>query len=162
MIKAVLISSILVITLYAGQNKGEKLFWDEVKDSNDIELLKAYKENYPSGIFEAIADIKIKRLRNATITQEDKDGVPFWVHNKSALNHKYYGIGFSNKHYNGKHYQENLARSRAKAELMKKFEADKLAQDIMYEYFDLIQSDTYTDDRGRIYVLLFVDNYDLK
>jgi hypothetical protein len=162
MIKTILLSSMLVVSLFAGKNNAEKLFWDEVKNSNDIELLKAYKENFPEGIFESIADIKIKRLRKATITKEDDDGVPFWVNHKNALNHKYYGIGFSNKHYNGKHYQENLARSRAKKELMKKFDADKIPQDTMYEYFDLIQSDQYTDDRGRIYVLLYVDNYDLK
>lgn len=159
--KKLVLSCLCATVLFAGANKDERMFWDEVKDSNDIEMLKLYKKQFPNGVFRSIADIKIKRLRDIDTPQRDENTIPLWVHNKN-LDYKYYGIGFSNKHYKGIHYQENLARSRAKRELLKKFENDKLSNETMFDYIDMMKMDKYLDNRDRIYVLLYIDNYDLK
>ncbi len=162
MIKKILLSCLVSSILLASGDKNERMFWDEVKDSNDIEMLKLYKKQYPQGVFTPLADIKIKRLRDLEDSETDEDGVPLWVHNKNNLEYKYYGIGFSNKHYNGKYYQENLARSRAKRQLMEKFENAKLTNKIMRNYLEVLKTEKYTDKRDRIYILLYIDNYDLK
>lgn len=60
-----LIFTFLFICTSLFANESEKFFWDEVKESSDIELLKLYKKKYPNGLFEEIADIKIKRLKKA-------------------------------------------------------------------------------------------------
>ena len=58
----IVITLIFLFSLIYG-NESEKFFWDEVKNSADIEMLKSYKKQYPHGIFEKLADIKIKRLK---------------------------------------------------------------------------------------------------
>jgi len=40
----------------------EILFWDSVKDSNDIDMYRAYIKEYPEGIFVPLAKIKIDAL----------------------------------------------------------------------------------------------------
>jgi hypothetical protein len=162
MIKSILLSCAFISILFAGANKNERMFWDEVKDSNDIEMLKLYQKQYPHGVFKALADIKIKRLRDLEEPETDEDGIPLWVHNKNNLEYRYYGVGFSNKHYKGKYYQEELARSRAKYELTKKFENENLSNEKIRNYLDLLKTEKYTDKRDRIYILLYVENYEIK
>ena len=143
--KTLLIILCLSALLYA--NKSERLFWDEVKNSGDIELLKLYKEEYPNGVFKRLADIKIK------------DAIPYWI--KGTKEYRFYGVGKANKHLKGKHYQENLARSRARKDLQKLLDRANLTEKEMYHYTSLIETKMYVDKRDRVYVLLYIDNINL-
>jgi len=156
----IILTCIFLFSLIYG-NESEKFFWDEVKNSSDIEMLKSYKKQYPHGIFEKLADIKIKRLQRATETDEDKDinEIPLWI--KGTTKYKFYGIGKANKHFKGKHYQENLAKSRAKRKLQKLFDNNSLSNETMEEYNRLLEKKKYVDKKGRIYILLYIDNYNI-
>ena len=149
---------LMTINLYA--NEADKMFWDEVKNSNDIELLELYKKNYPNGLFESLANIKIKRLNKANRKVKDKDKIPVWLKGDTK-DYKYYGVGKANKHFKGKDYQENLSRNRARRDLQDKFENFSLTNDQIFKYNELIQSEKYIDKKGRVYILLYIDNYDL-
>lgn len=153
--------TIILLFSLVNANESEKFFWDEVKNSSDIELLKSYKKQYPHGIFEKIADIKIKRLlKNERINEtEDENITPHWI--KGTSKYKFYGIGKANEHFKGKHYQENLARNRAERKLLKSFENEKLSNKTIEEYNDLIEKKKYVNKKGRIYILLYIDNYNL-
>ena len=156
--KIVLILLSLYGFMYA--SKAERLFWDEVKNSADIELLKLYKEQYPHGIFEKLADIKIKRLIKSNQNDElDENSIPLWIN--GTAEYKFYGVGKANKHFKGKHYQENLARSRARKELQKLFDNKRLKNKKMEEYGYLIETKMYVDQKERIYILLYIDNINL-
>ena len=148
----------LTINLYA--NEADKMFWDEVKNSNDIELLELYKKNYPNGIFKSLADIQIKRLRKVNRKVKNKNKIPLWLKG-NCKDYKYYGVGKANKHFKGKDYQENLARNRARRDLQDKFDNSILTNEQVFKYNDLIQNEKYIDKKGRVYILLFIDNYDL-
>jgi len=153
-----LIVIIFFLTLLNG-SESEKFFWDEVKNSSDIELLKSYKKQYPNGIFEKIADIKIKRLLKTKVLNKDDNSIPHWI--KGTLEYKFYGIGKANKHFKGKHYQENLSRNRAERALQKLFDDQHLKNETIEEYYRLIEQKRYVDEKGRIYILLYIDNYNL-
>ena len=157
--KMILIILCLSGMLYA--NKSERLFWNEVKESNDIELLKLYKEEYPNGVYEKLADIKIKRLiqDNQTSIESDPNAIPYWI--KGTKEYRFYGVGKANKHVKGKHYQENLARSRARRDLQKLLDKGDLTEKEMYDYNSLIETKMYVDKRDRVYILLFIDNINL-
>ena len=144
---------------YGYSNESEKQYWDEVKNSSDIELLKSYKEQYPHGVFEKIANIKIKRLQK-TNKKEIEEESSHWI--KGTSLYKFYGVGKANKHFKGKHYQENLARNRAKRNLMKLYKSHDLSDETILKYNDLLETKKYTDDRGRIYLLVYIDNYNLQ
>jgi hypothetical protein len=156
--KKLLIILLLTHSLFAKNE--EKQFWDEVKNSSDVQLLKLYKKRYPHGVFETIADLKIKRLLRSKTEDKEVDGIPLWI--KGDVDYKYYGIGDANKHFKGKHYQENLARSRAKRKLQKTYDEQNLSNELMNEYNELLETKTYTNDRGRIYILIYLDNYNLR
>ncbi len=157
--KKIILLTLLTTILFA--NKAELLFWDEVKNSGDIELLKLYKKQYPHGVFESLADIKIKRLKKANIYEEENpEVIPLWIKGKTS-DYQYYGIGQANKHFKGKDYQENLARSRARRNLQKILDRTDLTQKEMYDYLQLVQSKKFVDKKERIYILLYIDNYDL-
>ena len=40
-------------------------FWQNVKDSDNADMLRAYLEHYPNGKFKSLAEIKIKRVSEA-------------------------------------------------------------------------------------------------
>jgi len=64
--RIVFLSFFLSLNLYASD---ESLFWQEVRSSNDIELLELYKRKYPNGLFVIFADKKIAKLKyNGTNT----------------------------------------------------------------------------------------------
>ncbi len=151
---------LLIMCLPLFANESENLFWNEVKDTNDIELLNLYKNKYPKGTFESLADIKIKRLKKANKIIKSKNEIPTWLKG-TTTDYKYYGVGKANKHFKGKDYQENLARNRARKNLQKKLDKTNLTKKQIYTYIELIQTNTYTNKKGRVYVLLFIDNYDL-
>lgn len=50
----------------------ETVFWESVRDSDQITDVQAYLDQYPNGRFAALARNRIRRLRNATDTQPDK------------------------------------------------------------------------------------------
>ncbi len=152
----IVITLIFLFSLIYG-HESEKFFWDEVKNSADIEMLKSYKKQYPHGIFEKLADIKIKRLKinNGSVEDKDINEIPLWI--KGSTNYKFYGLGKANKHFKGRHYQENLARSRAQRELFNLFSHRKLSNATIGEYKELIEQKKYKDKKGRIYILLYVD-----
>jgi hypothetical protein len=60
MLKILLLSIIIFSSLFSAT--GEEMFWQEVRDSNNIELLELYKNKYPNGTYEVFADIKINKL----------------------------------------------------------------------------------------------------
>ena len=155
----ILIITILLISSIVAKSP-EKQYWDEVKNSADIELLKSYKEQYPHGVFEKLADIKIKRLIKGSITaDEDENFIPLWI--KGKADYRFYGVGKANKHFKGKHYQENLARSRARRALQKLYDGKRLTNKQMDEYNTFIETKMYTDERERIYILLYIDNINI-
>mgnify|MGYP000190898932 CR=1 FL=1 len=39
-------------------------FWQTVKDSDDLDLLQAYLDEYPNGKFASLAKIKIRKLQS--------------------------------------------------------------------------------------------------
>jgi len=142
-------------------NEAELLFWNEVKDSNDIELLKLYNKQYPNGTFKPLADIKIKRLIKASIIEDTNPHlIPLWIRGHNVA-YKYYGVGDANTHFKGKEYQENLATKRARRNLVRKLDDAGLQEKQKQEYLQLIQTKKYIDKRKRIYILLYIDNYDL-
>ena len=147
---------LLFIVIYLFGNENESLFWNEVKDTNDIQLLKLYKTKYPNGIFESLADLKIKRLKKVNKPELSKDGIPVWLKGKLPT-YKYYGVGKANKHFKGKYYQENLATSRARRELQEKLDNSTMKQEEMYEYIKLIKMEKYINKSERIYILLYID-----
>ncbi len=157
--KIVLILCLLLSFVFA--DKSEKLFWDEVKNSSDIELLKLYKQQYPHGVFEKLADLKIKRLlkSNQSDNQIDENVIPLWI--KGNVEYRFFGLGKANKHFKGKHYQENLARSRARRNLQKLYDDKHLTNEQMDEYNSLIETKIYTDKNERIYILLYIDNLNI-
>ena len=142
-------------------NELEKYFWDEVKNSSDIEMLKSYKKQYPQGVFERLADIKIKRLQKNKEKDDKKNinKIPVWI--KGTAKYKYYGIGKANKHFKGKYYQENLAKSRAKRKLQKLFDQNNLTNEMMEEYYSLQEKKKYVDHKGRVYILIYIDDYNI-
>ncbi|MGB5867479.1 MAG: hypothetical protein WBG69_06385 [Arcobacteraceae bacterium] len=156
--------SLLILCLFYGfvyGQKEEKLFWDEVKNSSDVELLKLYKKQYPHGIFEKLADIKIKRLlqNNHNDEEIEENSIPSWI--KGSVEYRFFGLGNATKHFKGKHYQENLARSRARRNLQDLFDEKHLSNEKMDEYNSLIETKTYTDEKGRIYIMLYIDNVNI-
>jgi len=157
--KMILTLMFLLSLIYG--NESEKFFWDEVKNSSDIEMLKSYKKQYPHGIFEKLADIKIRRLQrdNETVKNQDINEIPLWI--KGTTDYDFYGVGKANKHFKGKDYQENLARSRANRKLQKLFDKNDLTNETMQEYKRIIEKKKYIDTKGRIYILLYIDNYNL-
>lgn len=152
--KIFIITIILLSSIIA--KSPEKQYWDEVKNSADIELLKSYKEQYPHGVFEKLADIKIKRLKKGTVNDEDENLIPLWI--KGKVDYRFYGVGKANKHFKGKHYQENLARSRARRDLQKLFDGNNLTNKTIDEFNTFVETKKYIDERGRIYILLYIDN----
>jgi len=141
-------------------NKAEKFFWDEVKNSSDVELLKLYKKQYPNGTFEKIADLKIKRLLKSSKSKDNKNEIPTWL--KGTTKYKFYGVGKANKHFKGKYYQENLARNRAQRDLQSLYEENNLSNKIIEEYNNVLEIKQFIDKNERIYILLYIDNYNLK
>jgi len=153
--KLIFIISIFITTLIA--NESESLFWDEVKNTNDLELLQLYKSKYPNGIFESLADIKINRIKKANRPTLEKNGIPTWLKG-NLTEYRYFGVGKANKHFKGKHYQENLARSRAKEDLMSRLNSSELKQEEMYDILKLIEEAKYINKNDRIYILLYIDD----
>lgn len=151
---------LFVIITVAFSSEAEKMFWDEVKDTNDIELLKLYKKRYPNGIFESLADIKIKRLKQVNVKSNNKATVPDWLKGYTA-DYKFYGVGKANRHFKGEEYQRALAIKRAKRELEEKFENYNLSEEQINEYTQYISTKEYKDKRERIYILLYIDNENL-
>ena len=45
-------------------NKAEILFWEDVRESDDPEMLKLYLEQYPEGIFSSLATHELKKLES--------------------------------------------------------------------------------------------------
>jgi hypothetical protein len=149
-----------MVSLVSSECDKEKFLWDEIKNSKDIEDYRYYNRKYPNGIFTYIANKNIKQLRgsnNKTILLNQK---PSWLKGYT-FKYKYYGVGRANKHFKGKDYQENLARSRAKKELQDKLDRSNLSQNQIYEYLNLIQISKYIDTKNRVYILVYIDNYDL-
>ncbi|MEA3289820.1 MAG: hypothetical protein U9Q04_06510 [Campylobacterota bacterium] len=155
-IKKILILLLFISTLTYG-SEVEKMFWDEVKDTNDIELLKLYQKRYPNGIFESLAKIKIDRLRKANIKKIDIDAVPNWIKGHTD-DYKYYGVGKALKHFKGEEYQKALALKRAKKELFEKFHANKLPETVISEYITYLETKEYKNKRDRIFILVYIDN----
>ncbi|MEA3512735.1 MAG: hypothetical protein U9R37_03945 [Campylobacterota bacterium] len=153
----VLIFLITIFALTVMANESESLFWNEVKDTNDLELLKLYKKKYPNGIFEPLADIKINRINKSNKKELKKDGIPTWLKG-NVTQYRYYGVGKANQHFKGKHYQENLARGRAKKELMIKLEKDNLRQEELEIILNDIEEEKYINKKNRIYILLYIDS----
>ena len=150
-----LIILLLVSALFA--KNPEKQYWDEVKNSADIELLKSYKEQYPHGVFEKLADIKIKRLIKASINiEEDENSIPLWI--KGKVDYRLYGIGKANKHYKGETYQKNLATKRARRALNQSYDRERLTNKEIVEYNSLVEKKVYLDRNKRVYILLYIDN----
>jgi len=158
--KLLLIVLLFSSSLFAYDCDEEKLFWDEIKNSKDIEDFKYYKRKYPDGIYEYLANKNLKLLSKNSKRRSSKNDVPNWIGGSSA-EYRYYAVSYANKHFKGKHYQENLARGRAIQKLQDQLNESNLHPDTIYRYNSIIQTKTYRDKHDKIYVLVYLDNYDL-
>ena len=147
---------LLLLSFNLLASEEEISFWDNVKNSSDIELLQLYKKKYPNGTFESLADIKIKRLRKANKTQNNLS-LPKWLKGETTQ-YKYYGVGKANKHFKGKDYQESLAYKRAERKLVEKLNSLNLKKSYQQELLTEVQREVYIDKKERIYLLLYIDN----
>ena len=95
----------------------------------------------------------------SSLFSHQTEEIPFWV--KKDIYYKFYGIGQANKHLKGRHYQENLARSRARKDLQKRYDKKHLSNTLMNRYNKLLETKSYIDTKGRVYILLYLDNYKL-
>ena len=59
----VLILMVFTTPIVHAQTATEIEFWQSVKASDDIDMLKAYLQEYPDGIFRSLAVLKIKQLQ---------------------------------------------------------------------------------------------------
>ncbi len=57
---------------YRERLKQETIFWESIKDSNNIAFIKAYLEKYPFGTFAHLAKLKISELTQEKIDIEKK------------------------------------------------------------------------------------------
>ena len=158
--KTIIVFLFILVTL-VNASETEKLFWDEVKNSNDIEMLKLYKKKYPNGIFEPLADLKIKRLLKSNRVDKniknEQSIIPLWIKGYTDQ-YKYYGVGKANKHFKGDEYQKTLAIKRAKRELVDKLEESGLDQEKIDHYLTLTQIKEYKNYRERLFILIYIDN----
>ena len=95
----------------------------------------------------------------SSLFSKQVEEIPFWV--KKNINYKFYGIGEANKHINGKHYQENVARSRARKDLQKRYDKKHLSNTLMNRYNKLLETKSYRDKKGRVYFFIYLDNHNL-
>ena len=58
--KKIFILILFMLNLFANNCDKEKLFWDEIRDSENIKDFLYYNKKYPDGIFEYFANKKIK------------------------------------------------------------------------------------------------------
>ena len=158
--RIILLVSLCILGLMANECEKEKYFWDEIRNSKDIEDFKYYNKKYPNGIYEYIAIKNIKQLRKTNNKMQLVGKKPTWLKGYTD-DYKYYAVGTANKHFNGTHYQENLAKSRAKEKLYERFNKANISQDTQYKYYEVMQEKKYIDDKGRVYILLYIDNYDI-
>ncbi len=158
--KVLLIVLALSLSLFAYDCDEERLFWEEIKHSKDIEDFKYYKRKYPDGIYEYLATKNLKILSKSGKRALSKNEVPNWI-NGSTPEYRYYAVAYANVHFKGKQYQENLARGRAVQKLQDDFNDANLDVDTHYRYNSIIQTKVYRDKKNKVYVLVFVDNYDL-
>ena len=162
--KKIFILILFMINLFANNCDKEKLFWDEIRDSENIKDFLYYNKKYPDGIFEYFANKKINSLRDNYFQDTVSLSRPNWINTptyKYKYKYKYSAVGYANKHFKGKNYQENLARNRAKDKLQEQFDLNKLSNNEQLKYYDVIKTDKYYDKNGRVYIYLYIDNYDL-
>ena len=152
--KNILLILLFSFSLFASEE--EISFWDNVKNSSDIELLQLYKKKYPHGTFESIADIKIKRLKKSNKI-DNISVTPNWIKGE-ILNYKYYGIGKANKHFKGNEYQEKLAYKRANRNLEYKMNEKNISNKKKQKLLSQVEQELYVDKKGRIYILLYINN----
>ncbi len=155
--KNIIFIILLSCTLFSSEE--EISFWDNVKDSSDIELLQLYKKKYPNGTFESIADIKIKRLQKVNIV-ENSSVIPTWLKG-TTTEYKYYGVGNATKHFKGEEYQHSLAYKRAERKLIDKLKESNFNKQKQEELLSIAQEKLYKDNNERQYILLYIDNSDI-
>ena len=124
---------IIGVNLFASQS-GDELFWNEVKNSNDIKMLQLYIKQYPNGIFAPLAKLKIKKLTKNSVGQiEYLKEKPSWIYGDTNK-YKYYGFARVLKTFKGEDYQKKVAIQRADDELMDKFEEAHLTHEQIKKY----------------------------
>jgi len=87
---------------------------------------------------------------------EKKEHLPSWIY--TANQYKYFGLATANNHIKGKHYQENVARSKAKRKIILLFEQDRLSYKTKKEYISHFEEKKYMDQDKKVYVLIYLDN----
>ena len=95
----------------------------------------------------------------SSLVSQQTEEIPFWV--KKDIYYKFYGIGQANKDIKGKHYQENVARSRARKDLQKRYDRKNLSNTLMDKYNKLLETKYYVDNKERIYFFIYLDNNNL-
>ena len=146
--KKLILISILVVSLFSNDN--QQALWDEVKNSNDIILLKIYLKKYPDGIFSDIAKLKIKRL-NPIKNSFNIDNISWW--RDDNLPFKYYGIGSAGTWAAD---PKNVALKRAKSSLEDKL--DNLSDEQRDIILNNLQIKEHIDKYGKVYVLVYKED----
>jgi len=158
MYKSIFLVVFLFLFAFSSEFEKERYFWDEIKDSNDIELLKLYKQKYPDGIFISIANKKIEYLDSKKSYEiEVLQEVPLWIKGDCTI-YRYFGFGRANKHFKGEDYQKSLAIKRADRELFGKLENSDLDPKIIEKLKTQIETKLYKNDKDRIFILRYVEN----
>ncbi|MBT3387258.1 MAG: hypothetical protein HN417_04935 [Desulfobacula sp.] len=55
------------------KNSYELLFWESIKDSEEVESFNAYLKKFPNGVFEDLAKLKIKQMSNTSSEKNSAD-----------------------------------------------------------------------------------------
>ncbi|MEA3553711.1 MAG: hypothetical protein U9R39_04805 [Campylobacterota bacterium] len=158
--KIILLISLFIFNLMANDCDKEQLFWNEIKDSKDIEDYKYYNKKYPNGTYEYLANKYINQLRESDNTITLIEDEPNWIDGES-LKFKFYGVGKAIKHFNGIEYQKKLSLKRAMADLDDRLEDSTLDKEKINELKNLIKSKEYVDSNGDFYLLIYIENYEI-
>jgi len=90
---------------------------------------------------------------------EKRESLPSWIY--TTQQYKYFGLSIANNHIKGKHYQENVARSRAKRKIILLFEKDGLSYKTKKEYLSHFKEKKHIDRNKKVYILVYIDNENL-
>jgi len=144
--KITLIYILLYTILFASNTDIELALWNDVKNSNDITMLKIYLKKYPNGIFSEIAKLKIRKL----ILLNDNSSIKnlLWWKSDAKIPFKYYGVGSSGSWAVD---PEAIAKKRAIENL--KEQIDYSSQKNLN-----IKFLKHTTKYGKVFILAYMDN----
>ncbi|MBD3840546.1 MAG: hypothetical protein IE909_01450 [Campylobacterales bacterium] len=155
LVKKLLVIYFLCTSSLLADTYSDKLFWNEIKNSNDIELFQLYITNYPNGIFVPIAKNKIEKLRSNHPNELTETTKPAWLEENSCM-YTYCAKAYANAHFKGVEYQKKLAIKRADGELEEIFDSMNFSQEKIDSLKTQIKTKIYIDQKQKLFVLRYI------